>query len=47
MITLALTIIGVCVLVLAPALAWARYDEWRIWDFERRVARLRARRGAS
>lgn len=44
MIVLALSLIVMIALVLVPCLIVARYLEWRAWDTDRRIARLRERR---
>ena len=44
MLTLALTITLIVLAVLVPALCVARYWEWRVWDDDRRIQRLRDRR---
>jgi len=44
MIALALYLIAGILLVLVPVAACAKYMEWRAWDADRRIARLRERR---
>ena len=44
MIALALYLIAGILIVLVPVVAVAKYLEWRAWDTDRRVARLKARR---
>lgn len=44
MIALALYVALGILVVLVPCLLVARYLEWRAWDADRRIERLRARR---
>lgn len=44
MISLALYLIAGILIVLVPCLLVAKYLEWRAWDTDRRIERLRARR---
>ncbi len=44
MIVLALTITAIILALLIPCLIVARYLEWRAWDADRRITRLRDRR---
>jgi hypothetical protein len=44
MISLALYLIAGILVVLVPVFLCAKYLEWRAWDTDRRVARLRQRR---
>lgn len=44
MITLALYVAAICLVILLPCLAVMRYLEWRAWDSDRRIERLRERR---
>lgn len=44
MIELALYLIAGILVVLIPVFACAKYLEWRAWDNDRRIARLRDRR---
>lgn len=44
MISLALYLTAGILLVLVPVVACAKYLEWRAWDADRRIARLRSRR---
>lgn len=46
MIVLLLIVAAVVLALLIPVLIVARYLEWRAWDNDRRIARLRARRTA-
>ena len=44
MISLALYLIAGILVVLLPVVACAKYLQWREWDTDRRIERLRARR---
>ncbi len=44
MLTLAATVIVIILALLIPCLIVARYLEWREWDTNRRIDRLRDRR---
>jgi hypothetical protein len=44
MISLALYLTLDILVILVPCLVAARYFEWRAWDADRRIERLRARR---
>jgi len=44
MISLALYVIAGILIVLVPVVLVGKYLEWRAWDADRRLARLRARR---
>lgn len=44
MILLLVTVVAVVLAVLVPVYACARYFEWRAWDTDRRIQRLRDRR---
>ena len=47
MLSLALYLIAGILIVLLPVVAVAKYLEWRAWDTDRRVARLRERRSGT
>ena len=44
MLTLILYVAAIFLAILIPCVIVARYLEWRAWDSDRRIARLRARR---
>ncbi len=44
MLTLAATVVVIVLALLIPCLIVARYLEWRAWDADRRITRLRDRR---
>jgi hypothetical protein len=43
MIELAFYVIAIALVLTLPVLATGRYLEWRAWDTERRIGRLRKR----